>query len=95
MHLLKFAPSRLALNALRNRQELIAAGLTSRRDLMKLGLLSTAGTLIAKHGLSSRVANAKDIVSPRTRAFVEPLPIPAVKRPLVAGLAGLTPYPTI
>jgi FtsP/CotA-like multicopper oxidase with cupredoxin domain len=95
MHLLKFSPSRLAINSLRNRQELIAEGLTSRRDLMRLGLLSSAGVLIAKHGLSSRVANAGDVQSPRTRAFVEPLPIPAVKRPLLAGLAGLSPYPTV
>ena len=38
--------------AFQNRQELIKAGLTSRRDLMKLGLLTAAGTLIPKRGLS-------------------------------------------
>ncbi len=95
MHLLKFLPSRLAMNSLRNRQELIAAGLTSRRDLMRLGLLSSAGFLIAKHGLSSRVANAGDIKSPATVPFTEPLPIAAVKRPLAAGLAGLSPFPMV
>ena len=36
-----------------NRQELIKAGLTSRRDLMRLGLLTAAGMLIPKRGLSS------------------------------------------
>src|SRR5689334_17560410 len=40
-------------NAFKNRQELIKAGLT-RRDLMKMGLLTGAGMLIAKNGLSSR-----------------------------------------
>ncbi|MEA2344943.1 MAG: hypothetical protein QOF63_3112, partial [Thermoanaerobaculia bacterium] len=36
-----------------NRQELIKAGLTSRRDLLRMGLLGGAGMLIAKNGLSS------------------------------------------
>src|ERR1043166_8827722 len=38
--------------AFQNRQELIKAGLTSRRDLMKLGLLTAGGLLIPKRGLS-------------------------------------------
>ncbi len=42
------------VNAFRNRQELIASGLTSRRDLLKMGLLSASGMLLAKHGLSAR-----------------------------------------
>jgi FtsP/CotA-like multicopper oxidase with cupredoxin domain len=42
------------LNAAKNRRELIAAGLTSRRDLMKMGLLTAGGMLVAKHGLSAR-----------------------------------------
>ena len=42
------------LNAAKNRRELIAAGLTSRRDLMKLGLLTAGGMLVAKSGLSAR-----------------------------------------
>ena len=40
-------------NARKNRMELIAAGLT-RRDLFKMGLLTGAGYLVAKNGLSSR-----------------------------------------
>src|SRR5216683_296761 len=40
--------------AAKNRRELIAAGLTSRRDLMKLGLLTAGGMLVAKSGLSAR-----------------------------------------
>lgn len=42
------------LEAAKNRRELIAAGLTSRRDLMKMGLLTAGGMLVAKSGLSAR-----------------------------------------
>ena len=42
--------------AAKNRRELIAAGLTSRRDLFKMGLLTAAGMLVAKSGLSARAA---------------------------------------
>ena len=95
MYLLKYSWSSITRNAWRNRQELISAGLTSRRDLMKLGLLTSTGYLLAKHGLSSRVANAKEMVSPATRAFVEPLPIMPVKRPLINGANSLSPYPSV
>src|SRR5260370_9519660 len=40
--------------AAKNRRELIAAGLTSRRDIVKMGLLSAGGMLVAKSGLSAR-----------------------------------------
>ena len=43
-----------ALEAAKNRRELIAAGLTSRRDLFKMGLLTAGGMLVAKSGLSAR-----------------------------------------
>ena len=43
-------------NAAKNRRELIAAGLTSRRDLFKMGLLTAGGMLVAKRGLSARAA---------------------------------------
>src|SRR5713226_5173138 len=42
------------LVAAKNRRELIAAGLTSRRDLFKMGLLTAGGMLVAKSGLSAR-----------------------------------------
>jgi len=42
------------VNAAKNRRELIAAGLTSRRDLAKMGLLTAGGMLVAKSGLSAR-----------------------------------------
>jgi FtsP/CotA-like multicopper oxidase with cupredoxin domain len=41
-------------DAANNRRELIAAGLTSRRDLFKMGLLTAGGMLVAKSGLSAR-----------------------------------------
>ena len=73
----------------RNRQELIRARL-SRRELFKLGLLTGAGLLVAKSGLSSR-AHADDAVrSPPTTPFVDPLPIPPRKQPV----AALDPAPT-
>src|SRR4029077_19770914 len=40
--------------AAKNRRELIAAGLTSRRDLFKMGLMTAGGMLVAKSGLSAR-----------------------------------------
>jgi FtsP/CotA-like multicopper oxidase with cupredoxin domain len=94
MHLIRHDWTRLARNAWRNRQELVQAGQATRRDLLKLGLLTAAGTLVAKHGLSSRVF-ASEVSSPPTRAFVEPLPIPPVKRPLANGAKDLVPFPTV
>ena len=41
-------------DAAKNRRELIAAGLTSRRELFKMGLLTAGGMLVAKSGLSAR-----------------------------------------
>src|ERR1041385_6644822 len=46
-------------DAAKNRRELIAAGLTSRRDLMKMGLLTAGGMLVAKSGLSARAQTIK------------------------------------
>jgi FtsP/CotA-like multicopper oxidase with cupredoxin domain len=44
------------VNAAKNRRELIAAGLPSRRDLFKMGLLTAGGMLVAKSGLSARAS---------------------------------------
>ena len=92
------------LAAAKNRRELIAAGLTSRRDLFKMGLLTAGGMLVAKTGLSTRAwaqpfqqgvpnlcAGAGLPASPHTRSFIEPLPIMPVAQPV----ASLTPAPTI
>jgi FtsP/CotA-like multicopper oxidase with cupredoxin domain len=81
--------------ATKNRQEIVTAQL-SRRDLMKMGLLTSAGMLIPKQGLSARWADPRAIVplynpqSPPTTPFIEPLPIPPVKQPVTS----LSPVPT-
>jgi hypothetical protein len=60
-----------------NRVELIDAKLT-RRELARLGLLTSAGLLIPKRGLSARALNsagedAGTVSSPRTTLFAEEL----------------------
>jgi hypothetical protein len=50
------------VNARKNRQELIAAGL-GRRDFIKMGLVTGAGCMIAKSGLSARAATPFPLVS--------------------------------
>jgi FtsP/CotA-like multicopper oxidase with cupredoxin domain len=92
------------LEAAKNRRELIAAGLTSRRDLFKMGLLTAGGMLVAKSGLSSRAYGQtvnggtnqmclpnNQPASPPTRAFIEPLPI----MPTAQTVRSLTPTPTL
>ena len=98
------AQYREMLTAAKNRRELIAAGLTSRRDLFKLGLLTAGGMLVAKSGLSSRAYGQSvnggtnqmclpnlQPASPATRAFVEPLTV----MPMVQTVGSLTPTPTL
>ena len=82
--------------ATRNRRELIAAKL-SRRELIKMGLITSAGLLVPKRGLSARWRNPRagipddNPASPLTRAFVEPLPIMPIKQ----AVASLNPAPTV
>jgi FtsP/CotA-like multicopper oxidase with cupredoxin domain len=93
------------LEAAKNRRELIAAGLTSRRDLLKMGLLTAGGMLVAKSGLSARASAysqdqtggsnnlcvpSQQAASPPTRAFIEPLPI----MPIATPVQSLNPFPT-
>lgn len=94
MFRLKHRLNKLALNAFRNRQEIVKEGLT-RRELFKLGLLTSTGWLVAKSGLSSRAhaqfgGGGGSTSSPQTRAFIEPLPRPPINVPQ----AALTPAPT-
>jgi FtsP/CotA-like multicopper oxidase with cupredoxin domain len=73
------------VNAAKNRRELITAGLTSRRELWKMGLLTAAGTLVAKSGLSAQSAQSpgsfnlclvgNQAASPPTTPFIDPLHI--------------------
>jgi FtsP/CotA-like multicopper oxidase with cupredoxin domain len=83
--------------AFQNRQELIKAGLTSRRDLLRLGLLTAAGTLIPKRGLSWGDNDCRygstgcgNCASPVTAPWTMNLPIPPVKQP-VSSLTGPAP----
>src|SRR5881628_3226021 len=96
MHLLKHQWSRLARTAWTNRQEIIKAGL-GRRDLFKMGLLTSAGYLVAKRGLSTRAAYADDdkvCSSPPTRAFYDLLPTPRDGTMKIQTPTTLTPTPT-
>jgi FtsP/CotA-like multicopper oxidase with cupredoxin domain len=58
-----------------NRMDIINSKL-SRRDMFKYGLLTAGGILVAKSGLSIRAAGAGTLVSPPTKAWADPLPVP-------------------
>jgi FtsP/CotA-like multicopper oxidase with cupredoxin domain len=89
------------LDAAKNRRELIAAGITSRRDLWKMGLLTAGGALVAKKGLSAQSSGSpgsfnlcvigNQAASPPTRSFIEPLPI----MPIAQTVPSLSPAPTV
>jgi FtsP/CotA-like multicopper oxidase with cupredoxin domain len=91
--------------AFQNRQELIKAGLTSRRDLMKLGLLTAGGLLIPKRGLSWGDNNCRygstgcgNCASPPTTPWSMNMPIMPVKQttPALSGPApSINPNATI
>ena len=82
---------RLAETSRKNRVELVDAGLT-RRDLIQLGLLTGAGYLVAKLGLSTRAAGAGGAPrSPRTTPWVEELPVPPIATPVDAESLGARP----
>ena len=85
---------KLALTAQRNRQEIVKAKL-DRREMMRLGLLTAGGALIAKAGLSSRAFGqaaptltdpdatlSRVPASPPVRPWVQPMPRLAVKTPV-------------
>ena len=87
------------VTALKTRQEIIAAQL-SRRDLIKMGLLTSAGMLIAKRGLSARAQDlssssfgspSSQCASPATTPFTMQLPIMPIKQ----AVASLSPAPTV
>jgi len=83
------------VNAQKNRRELIAARL-NRRDLFRMGLLTGAGYLVTKGGLSARAQSAPALpvnqpASPQVRPFIEPLPIMPVKEPV----HHLSPAPSV
>src|SRR4029453_15731184 len=83
--------------AANNRRELIAAGF-KRRDLLKMGLLTSAGLLIPKKGLSAHPLNTRGSFdddepnSPPTTPFQELMPRLPVLQPVP--LSPLNPQPT-
>ena len=88
------------LPAAKNRRELIAAQF-SRRELIKMGLVTPAGLLVPTLGLSARAfaqqgvpnlcAPGNQAASPPTRPFIAPLPILPIAQPVKA----LDPAPTV
>jgi FtsP/CotA-like multicopper oxidase with cupredoxin domain len=83
------------INAQKNRRDIIAAQLT-RREMIKMGLLTGAGYLIAKPGLSARAAAPIPVGQPASlqgcnfQPFIDPLNIPPIKQPV----PFLSPAPT-
>jgi FtsP/CotA-like multicopper oxidase with cupredoxin domain len=76
---------RLCEIAARNRREIVRAK-PSRREMMALGLLTAAGTLVPKRGLRADVSGGQ-LVSPPTTPFVTPLTI----TPVAKSVAPFTP----
>lgn len=80
---------KLALVAQRNRQEIVNAKL-SRREMVRAGLLTAAGTLVLKAGLSSRAhgqtlaATRAALIppSPASTPWVQPMPVLRIKTPV-------------
>ena len=79
---------RLAKIARANRREIIRSQL-SRREAMRLGLLTSAGYLVAKQGLSARQAHADDVVS-LTEVKVDGPPSPPIRHPFIEEMPRLT-----
>ena len=85
--------------AAKNRREIIAAGL-SRREMLRMGLLTSAGLLVSMRGLSVRARSSAGHLldsgsgsgpsSPPTTPFVQPFTRMTVKQPV----AALNPTPT-
>jgi len=82
------------VQARENRRAIIAARL-GRRDLFRMGLLTGAGYLATKSGLSARAQNGStpelQPASPPVRSFVEPMPIMPIKKPV----HRLVPAPSV
>ena len=79
--------------AAKNRREIIAAGL-SRREMLKMGLLTTAGLLVPMSGLSVRARNSaghfydsgpgSGLSSPPTTPFSQAFTRMTVKQPVAS-----------
>jgi len=79
---------KVALTAQRNRQEIVKAKL-NRREMVRLGLLTAGGSLVLKHGLSSRALAAltdpdthRAPPSPPVRPWTRSMPFLTVQKPV-------------
>jgi FtsP/CotA-like multicopper oxidase with cupredoxin domain len=84
------------VRAQKNRREIVAAQLP-RRELIKMGLLTGSGYLVAKSGLSARAEAPFPVGQPASiqascafQPFTEPFTVPPIKQPV----ASLSPAPT-
>jgi hypothetical protein len=76
MRLLRYGADRRALRAFRERQELVASGLT-RCDLMRMGVMTSAGVLVTERGLSRELLSPAALGAlPPINPFQEPLVVP-------------------
>src|SRR2546426_3946839 len=69
-------------NAAKNRRELIAAGFT-RRDLVKMGLVTSGGGVVPKRGLCARAPGSAGADEGQTRKPFTPPVCPP--RPVLSG----------
>jgi hypothetical protein len=76
MHLLRYSADKRALRAFHERQEAVKSGLT-RRDLMKMGAMTSAGFMLSDKGLPRELITSRALAaaSPPLRSFIEPMPI--------------------
>jgi FtsP/CotA-like multicopper oxidase with cupredoxin domain len=107
MRRLKYRLTRRQLNVLKNRQELIKAGI-SRRDLLKMGLMTGAGVLVDGLSVSKAFADGSHgdtvplgstfgtgtTVSPPITPFLDLLPTPRDGTWRIQTATALTPAPT-
>jgi FtsP/CotA-like multicopper oxidase with cupredoxin domain len=93
MHLLRYGANKRALRAFRERQETVASGLT-RRDLMKMGMMTGTGVLVSQKGLSHELLSPAALGAlPPITPFVQPLRVlPVLPQ---RNVAELDPAPTI
>lgn len=104
MRLLKYRLTKRQLDVLRNRQDLIKAGI-SRRDLLKLGLMTGAGLLVDGLSVSKAFGTTRNTcgssgtspcgVSPPIQAFLDLLPTPRDGTWPIQVATTLSPAPTV
>ena len=102
MHLLKYRLTKRQRDVLRNRKELIK-GEISRRDLLKLGLMTGAGVLVDGLSVSKAFGSSTCgsrhtslcVVSPPIQPFLDLLPTPRDGTWRVQTPTTLSPAPTV